>query len=166
MRQALASSAFVAAWLACPSWAHAQAGGAYRLVDTATVHETARHHFRIATVVEGLDHPWSIAWLPTGEMLVTERPGRLRMVRDGLLDPEPISGLPPVYRNAGQGGFMDIVPHPDFERNRWLYLSYGKPNGDSSAGTTTVVRGRLEGSSVVDVVEIFEADAWGSNNNH
>lgn len=132
----------------------------------APVHESARHHFRVVTVVEGLDHPWSMAWLPGGDMLVTERPGRLRVVRNGRLVPGAVSGLPAVYREAGQGGFMDVVPHPDFAQNRLVYLSYGKPNADGSQGTTTVVRGRLEGDAMVDVEEIFEADAWGSNNNH
>ena len=107
-----------------------------------------------------------MAWLPTGEMLVTERPGRLRIVRDGALAAEPISGLPRVYREVGQGGFMDVVLHPDFATNRLVYLSYGKPNADSSMGTTTVVRGRLEGDRITDVREIFESDAWGGNNNH
>ena len=130
------------------------------------VHESARHSFRVVTVAEGFDHPWSIAWLPSGEMLVTERPGRLRIVRDGMLEPDPVAGLPRVYREEGQGGFMDVVPHPDFAANRLLYLSYGKPNENGSQGTTTVVRGRLEGDRLVGVEEIFEANAWGDNNNH
>ena len=65
-------------------------------------------------------------------MLLTERPGRMRIVRDGVLDPDPVAGWPEVYRDEGQGGFMDVVPHPDFARNGWLYLSYGKPNADAS----------------------------------
>lgn len=130
------------------------------------VHESARHNFRVVTVAEGLDHPWSLAWLPTGEMLITERPGRLRIVRNGRLDPELITGWPGVYRERGQGGFMDILPHPDFAENRLLYLSYGKPNADRSEGTTTVVRGRLEGNRVVNVEELFASNAWGGNNNH
>ena len=139
------------------------------------VRESARHNFRVVTVVEGLDHPWSMTWLPSGEMLVTERPGRLRIVRDGVLEPDAVAGLPQVYRQRGQGGFMDVAPHPDFTTNRLLYLSYGKPNDDGSRGTTTVVRGRLErgpvagdveGYRVVDVEELFESSAWGDNNNH
>lgn len=130
------------------------------------VQQSARHNFRVVTVAAGLDHPWSMAWLPSGEMLVTERPGRLRIIRDGRLDPEPIGGFPKVYREKGQGGFMDILPHPKFSTNHWLYLSYGKPNENGSQGATTVVRGRLEGNRVVDVQEIFQAKAWGGNNNH
>ncbi len=130
------------------------------------IHESARHNFRVVTVVEGLDYPWSMAWLPGGDMLVTERPGRLRVVRDGVLDPTPITGFPAVYRDRGQGGFMDVLPHPDFARNGLLYLSYGKPNADGSMGTTTVVRGHLDRGRVVDVEEVFESNAWGDNNNH
>jgi aldose sugar dehydrogenase len=67
----------------------------------------------VVTVVEGLVHPWSMAFLPNGDMLVTERPGRLRIVRDGVLDPTPIGGVPEV-RAQGQGGLLDVVLHPDF----------------------------------------------------
>jgi len=131
-----------------------------------SVYQSARHNFRVVTVADGLDHPWSMAWLPSGEMLLTERAGRLRVVREGKLDPEPMAGVPKVYRERGQGGLMDVVLHADFARNRLIYLSYGKPNADGSAGTTTVVRGRLEGHRLVDVEEIFAAKAWDGNNNH
>jgi len=130
------------------------------------IHSSARHDFRVVTVADGLDHPWSMAWLPGGEMLIVERPGRLRVLRGGVLQPEPVAGWPEVYRDEGQGGFMDILPHPDFAENRWLYLSYGKPNEDGSEGTTTVVRGRWDDGRVTDVEEIFESNAWHDNNNH
>ena len=130
------------------------------------VYSSARHDFRVVTVADGFDHPWSMAWLPSGEMLIVERPGRLRVVRDGMLEPEPVAGWPEVYRDEGQGGFMDILPHPDFAGNRWLCLSYGKPNEDGSEGTTTVVRGRWDDGRVTDVEEIFESNAWHGNNNH
>ena len=130
------------------------------------IHSSARHDFRVVTVADGLDHPWSMAWLPGGDMLIVERPGRLRVVRDGVLDPEPVAGWPDVYRDEGQGGFMDIVAHPAFAENRWLYLSYGKPNEDGSEGATAVVRGRWDDGRVTDVEEIFEANAWHDNNNH
>lgn len=130
------------------------------------VHSSARHDFRVVIVADGLDHPWSMAWLPGGEMLIVERPGRLRVVRDGVLQPEPVAGWPAVYRDEGQGGFMDILPHPDFTENNWLYLSYGKPSEDGSEGTTTVVRGRWDDGRVADVEEIFESNAWHGNNNH
>ena len=107
--------------------------------DSTGVYETARHNFQVVTVVEGLEYPWSMAWLPTGEMLIVERPGRVRIVRDGVLTPNPVTGFPAVYRQSGQGGFMDVLPHPNFVENRLVYLSYGKPNDDGSMGTTTVV---------------------------
>jgi len=129
------------------------------------IHPSARHSFRVTTVAEGFDHPWSIAWLPTGEMLVTERAGRLRIVRDGKLDPEPIGGLPQA-RVRGQGGLLDVVPHPDFASNRLLYLSYAKPGETDALGTTAVVRGRLEGNRLVGVEEIFVARAWAETNPH
>lgn len=130
------------------------------------VYSSARHDFRVVTVADGFDHPWSMAWLPSGELLIVERPGRLRVVRDGMLQPEPVAGWPAVYRDEGQGGFMDILPHPDFPENRWLYLSYGKPNEDGSEGTTAVVRGRWDEGRVTDVEELFESNAWDGNNNH
>ena len=133
---------------------------------TGRVYSSARHDFRMVTVADGLDHPWSMAWLPGGEMLIVERPGRIRVVRDGSLLPDPVEGFPAVYRDRGQGGFMDVLAHPDFAQNRWLYLSYGKPNADGSEGATTVVRGRWDGGRVTDVEEIFEAVAWHGNNNH
>ena len=148
---------------------HAQSQASHSALDTgdmAAVHTSARHDFRVVTVAEDLNHPWSFAWLPSGEMLVTERPGRLRIIRNGQLEPDPVEGLPQVYKELGQGGYMDVVPHPDFATNHLLYLSYGKPNADGSQGTTTVVRGQLEGNRVVGLEEIFESTAWGDNNNH
>jgi glucose/arabinose dehydrogenase len=130
------------------------------------VQKSARHDFRIVTVADGLDHPWCLAWLPTGEMLITERPGRLRVVRGGTLDPNPVAGLPRVYRQRGQGGLMDVLPHPEFAANRLIYLSYAKPLGDGSQGATTVARARFDGRGLVNVQEIFESKAAGPNNNH
>jgi len=137
-----------------------------RSLDPEAVHETARHDFHLVPVARDLEFPWSMAWLPSGDLLITERPGRLRVVRDGVLDPIPVQGLPTVYREAGQGGVMDVLPHPEFETNRWLYLTYGRPNDDGSQGTTTLVRGRFDGTRLSDVEELFVADAWAGNNNH
>ena len=79
---------------------------------------------RAATVTEGLEYPWGLAFLPDGRMLVTERPGRLRLVdADGRLHPQPVSGVPAVAA-VGQGGLLDVALHPDFARNGWIYLSY------------------------------------------
>ncbi|MDE0083664.1 MAG: PQQ-dependent sugar dehydrogenase [Gammaproteobacteria bacterium] len=121
--------------------------------------------FRVVTVAEGLDTPWSMAWLPNGDMLVTERPGRLRVVRSGVLDPDPVPGVPPVHAR-GQGGLLDVVLHPSFESNRLIYLSYSRAGAEPDQSTTAVARGRFDGRSLTDVEEIFEAEAWGERNGH
>jgi len=118
----------------------------------------AHHNYRVTTVAEDLNQPWSMAWLPNGDMLVTEKPGRLRIIRDGQLLPEAVPGTPEVYYQ-GQGGLFEVLPHPDFENNRWVYLSYAKPTADGS--TTAVARGRLENDRLTNVVEIFAAQAQG-----
>ena len=140
-------------WTAPSAWAQ------------APVYQSESGPYRVVTVVDGLQDPWSIAFLPGGEMLVTEQPGRLRIVRNGVLQPEPIAGTPEV-RYLGQGGLLDVVLHPDYESNRLIYLSFSKPNEDGSQGTTAVVRGRLEGNRLEDVEEIFEAKAWSITGSH
>jgi glucose/arabinose dehydrogenase len=108
-------------------------------------------------VVAGLSHPWSIAWLPDGSALITERPGRLRLLRDGRLDPEPLAGLPPVLA-SGQGGLLDVALHPDFAQNRLVYLSFA--TGSPDANRTALARGRLEGRALRDTQVLFQsADA-------
>jgi len=82
-----------------------------------------RHDFRVTTIAKGLDHPWSVAFLPDGRLLITERAGRLRLFRNGTLSPKPIAGVPPVVA-SGQGGLFDVLLHPRFAENRFLYLSY------------------------------------------
>jgi glucose/arabinose dehydrogenase len=106
----------------------------------APVFESELHRFQVITVSRGLEHPWGLAFLPDGAMLVTERPGRLRLIRDGVLDPAPVPGTPEVYA-AGQGGLLDVALHPDFATNRWVYLSYAG-RGRDGAGTE-VARGRF-----------------------
>jgi glucose/arabinose dehydrogenase len=109
-----------------------------------------------------LSVPACAAFLPGGDLLVTERPGRLRIVRNGTLQP-PVSGVPEVVAR-GQGGLLDVVVHPQFATNRFVYLSYSKPVANRN--TTAVVRGRLEGNALTNVQEIFEADAWSTGNGH
>lgn len=118
---------------------------------------------RVATVVDGLEHPWGMAFLPGGDMLVTERPGRLRLIRNGALVPEPVAGVPEVWA-TGQGGLLDVALHPAFARNRLVYLSYAKPG--SRGATTAVARGRLDGNRLTGVEEIFEAKAWSTSGVH
>jgi glucose/arabinose dehydrogenase len=125
----------------------------------APVHGSAHHQFRVVTVAEGLEHPWAIAFLPGGDILVTERPGRLRVIRNGRLLPAPVEGVPAVFA-VGQGGLMDVVPHPDFASNRLVYLTYSKPLGGQES-TTAVIRGRFENDRLTNVEEIFEAVSRG-----
>lgn len=134
-------------------------------VDTTTVHESGGHRFRLVTVADGLMHPWAIAFLPNGDMLVTERTGQLRAIRGGKLQPEPISGIPKV-RVGGQGGLLDVVLHPNFATNQLVYISYSKPSEDGATGTTAIIRGKLEGNALTGVQEIFLADAWSKGQGH
>lgn len=120
---------------------------------------------RVATVADGLEQPWSMAWMPDGGMLVTEKAGRLRLIRNGQLDPTPIAGVPEVlYR--GQGGLLDVALHPAFEENRIVYLSYSKPSADGETATTALARGRLQGHELVETEDIFVAEAWSGRSGH
>ncbi|MBM3778725.1 MAG: PQQ-dependent sugar dehydrogenase [Acidimicrobiia bacterium] len=124
------------------------------------VQRSAQHDYRVVTVADGLVNPWSIAFLPGGDTLVTERPGRLRLIRNGTLLPTPVAGTPPVFAQ-GQGGLLDVVPHPDFANNRLLYLSYAKATDASGGSATAVVRGRFENDRLGNVEEIFLAVSQG-----
>ena len=111
-------------------------------------------------VVGGLEHPWAMAWLPDGNLLITERPGRLRRVKlaedgRGHLDPTPVAGLPEVYAR-GQGGLLDISLDPDFEKNKRLYLSYA--HGSRMANRTRVARAVYQQDRVADWQVIFETN--------
>lgn len=120
--------------------------------------------FRLETVAENLEHPWSLAFLPDGSMLVTEREGRLRIIRDGALVDEPVSGLPELVV-SGQGGLLDVILHPDFEANQTLFLSYAhKVSGEGM--TTRVARAKLDGNRLSDVEVIFEALPRGTTGRH
>ena len=131
----------------------------------AQVYQSEQHSFRLVTVAENLENPWSMAFLPNGDMLVTERPGRLRIVRNGQLLPAAVPGVPAV-RVGGQGGLQEVTPHPDFASNRLIYLSFAKGNADNSQGTTAIVRGRFENDRLTNVEEIFEAKAWSTTQGH
>lgn len=122
----------------------------------------------VEVVSKGLDHPWGLAFLPDGGMLVTERPGRLRLIRNGVLDPEPIKGLLPVYA-TGIAGLTDIVLDPNFASNHYVYLAYSKAAPDTPPGTNpgqvqatlAVMRGKWDGAhQLTEVKDIFVADAW------
>lgn len=126
------------------------------------VFKTSLHDYRIVTVADGLVNPWSMAFLPNGDMLVTERPGRLRLMRGGKLVEQPVDGVPRVAAR-GQGGLLDVVLHPEFATNRLVYLSYSKAMADTGTATTTAVgRGRLEGNALVGFTDIFVAETKGT----
>lgn len=120
------------------------------------VFESAQQRFRVETVVDGLVHPWALAFLPDGSLLITERPGRLRVVRDGHLLPQAVSGLPEIAAQ-GQGGLLDVVPHPQFSANRLVYFSYVAAG--EGGYTTRVAHGRFDaGRLALDEVQVlFEA---------
>ncbi|NWH09532.1 MAG: PQQ-dependent sugar dehydrogenase [Alphaproteobacteria bacterium] len=119
--------------------------------------------YQTKTVAEGLDHPWSLAFLPDGTMLVTERAGRLRVIRNGKLEPEPVGGLPPIYVSS-QAGLFDVVPHPQFATNRFIYLAFA--SGHRGANATRVIRARFDGVNLTDAKLIFEAKPAKDTNVH
>lgn len=126
--------------------------------------QTAEHpKIRVVVLTKELMHPWGLAFLPDGSMLVTERPGRLRLIRDGRLLAEPIAGVPPV-RAVAFDGLMDVAVHPRFAENRWIYLTYAKATAETRV-TTTLLRARFDGTALVDAKDIFvvKPDANGTS---
>ena len=119
---------------------------------------------RVKVHAKGLTNPWSIAFLPDGAMLVTERTGQLRVIRNGTLDPKPVAGAPTAYWAGESGlpgavhGYMDLALHPQFAQNKWVYLSYTKPI-DANRRTLAVARGKWDGNSLTEVKDVFVADA-------
>ena len=119
---------------------------------------------RVETVASELEHPWALAFLPDGRMLVTERPGRLRIVeRDGRVS-EPLAGVPRVQAR-GQGGLLDVALDPRFADNRLVYLSYAEPGAGGTAGTA-VARGRLGEGRLEDVRVIYQQQPKVGGSNH
>jgi glucose/arabinose dehydrogenase len=129
------------------------------------------------TIIKGLNQPWGMAFLPDGGILITERGGTLRIVRNGKLDPTPVAGLPTDIQPAGLAGLMDIQLHPKFADNKLVYITYHKrpagyvpappPAGGGRgpappAGVITLARGRWDGSKIVDLKDIFQAGAAGN----
>jgi glucose/arabinose dehydrogenase len=159
--------------------AHAQRPPAPTLGSGPFSYHTLGADFRVVVITKGLVHPWGMAFLPDGSILVTERPGRLRIIRTGVLDPTPISGVPPVYAVA-QTGLLDIALDPHFAQNHYVYLSYNKPvsdlgpnyvpisvrvpaavvgtKGPGKAMTDAVARGVWNGHALTDVHDIFVDD--------
>jgi aldose sugar dehydrogenase len=130
------------------------------LGDGPFVFDTAEQHkIRVVVANKGLSHPWSLAFLPGGNMLISERAGRLRIIRDGVLDPKPLAGIPKVnaVRNAG---LFDIALHPKFAENKLIYFTYSKP-GEDGKSATTLARGRLDSAGLTNVQDLFSTE-WGT----
>lgn len=121
---------------------------------SAQTYSTDHHRFQLQTVVSGLANPWSMAFLPNDEILITERPGQLRRVVDGRLIDRPVTGLPEITA-SGQGGLLDIALHPDFTNNRWLYFSYS--HGNNQGLTTRLARAQYHDGQLSNVEILFDA---------
>ena len=120
--------------------------------------EIARNNQGISyeLVTDGLQNPWGMAFLPNGDILVTEKAGSIRIIRDGKLLEQQITGVPQVY-DRGQGGLLDIELHPDFAKNQWIYLSYASEEGTGSGGNTAVARFKLSGNQLTDQQVLYKA---------
>jgi len=111
---------------------------------------------RVTVIARGIPHPWSLAFLPNGDMLITERSGRLRILHDGVLDPKPLAGIPKVNANRNAGLF-DIALHPKFAENKLVYFTYSKP-ADNGQQRTTLARGRLDTAGLTEVKDLFSGE--------
>jgi glucose/arabinose dehydrogenase len=143
------------------------------LPDGPMTYDTALVRPIRIVATKGLNQPWSMAFLPDGSILVTERPGRLRLVRNGVLDPTPVAGVPQA-QGTGLSGLLDLALHPRFAENRLIYFTYHKPQlpaattpppggrGGVTPGVITLARGRWDGSRLTDVADIFSAAPSGN----
>ena len=125
-------------------------------LSAQSVYRSSQHDYRVVTVAENLMQPWAIAFLPGGDALITERPGRLRILRQGKLLPNAVEGVPAVFHSR-QGGLLEVVAHPNFASNRLLYLSFSKPGTPDTQSRTAVIRGRFENDRLTQVQTVFEA---------
>src|SRR5881394_2193619 len=135
-----------------------------KLPTTPMVYDTAEgQKIRVVVVTKALAFPWSMAFLPNGDILVTERASRLRLIHNGVLDPKPISGGP-MARNLGVSGepgavhgYMDLALHPDFATNHYVYLTYTKPIDDKKQ-TVAIARMKYENNAITETKDIYVAD--------
>jgi len=118
----------------------------------------------MATLVDNLDDPWGMDFLPDGDLLLTEKSGQLNRIDGKSWMSERVSGLPDIAKKAGQGGLLDVLVHPDFQTTRLVYFSYAIEDGETY--TTRVSRGRLEGSSLLDVETVFTAEPFFETRRH
>ena len=125
---------------------------------------------KVSVVTKGLSHPWSVAFLPGGDMLITERIGRLRVLRmkggSAVLDPAPVAGIPRVVSVSTMAGLMDIALHPRFADTKWVYISYHKPRGtapdasgkDFPVASNSILRGTWNGTTLTDIKDVYVSD--------
>lgn len=130
-------------------------------VDPAAIPEATG--FRRTVLARGLEHPWALAWLPGGDLLISERPGRLRVVRQGVLDPVPVAGVPEVLA-TGQGGLLDVALHPRFAENRLVYLTYAA--GTPEANHTRLARARFDGRALSQLQVLYAVPQRKSGTQH
>lgn len=128
-----------------------------------TVINSEKLNYYLDTVATGLKNVWGITFLPNDDLLVTERDGEIRIIRDGKLLEQSVNGVPEVFAN-GQGGLFEIELHPDYADNGWLYIIYAAP-GDGGANTA-IMRARLNGFDLVDKQVIFQAQPYFEGGNH
>lgn len=125
-------------------------------ITPVTADESGSDDIAVELVAENLDHPWSLAFLPNGQLLVTERSGHLRIINQGQVS-EPVANVPAVYAKS-QGGLMDVVLHPDYANNGWIYLTFA--HGDAKANATRLVRAKLVDNALADVEILFTAQPY------
>lgn len=135
-------------------------------VTPGGVVESEVQRFVVDTVVTGLKVPWGLAFLPDGDLLISERSGTLHRYSKGKLSP-PIDGLPTIMA-AGQGGLMDIALHPDYKNNGWIYIAYSslRKEGEKSFGNTAILRARLKGNKLIDQQPIYKGNPETERNYH
>ena len=120
-------------------------------------------NYKVDTIATGLNNPWGLTFLPNNDLLVTERDGEIRIIRDDKLLDNKISGVPEVY-DKGQGGLFEIILHPDYESNGWLYISYAAPG--NGGGNTAIMKAKLGGFNLINKEVIFQAEPFLKGGNH
>jgi glucose/arabinose dehydrogenase len=130
----------------------------------AAVNAQQQAGFRLEQVVAGIPIPWGMAWLPQGDMLVSNRGGELYVVRDGNIS-DPIGGVPQVHVN-GQGGLLDVATHPDYANNGWIYITYSSFEGAGAGSHTALMRAKLQGNSLVEQQVLYKGEGNTSSRAH
>jgi glucose/arabinose dehydrogenase len=133
------------------------------VVEKGGIVHTELMTLRIDTLARGLENPWAMAFLPDGRILISERPGRIRIWDKGKLMSTPVSGVPEVWAN-GQGGLLDLALHPDFKNNGWLYMTYSAKTGREAS--TTLARASFKNNALTDFKVIFKASPSGTASHH